>query len=288
MKKLIFVLLAISIASTLHSQDIELSALPKKSIKETEKIINEFIKAINQGDEIESFFNSNEVNYGGAIWMKPVEFVNFIKSLFPIPANDVNLNYGTFDIVEMNESLKEKAIKLNRIFNNFSVIADGSINNKEVTFILQPENNQLKIKSITFWDIALVGNESVNLSNYDTISDLGMTILIPDKFEGPFREGEQINYFLKGETQRDAVIQIMYLPKTAPINLVTYSWVEYITSSYKRSPFEISYLSNGYIYRYEVIGDDKVINKGISVGIENDKYSIIIQYFAFKDTYNQH
>jgi hypothetical protein len=145
----------------------------------------------------------------------------------------------------------------------------------------------LKIKSITIWDIGLVGNESLNQSKYDTISELGISILVPDGFEGPIKEGEQINYFLKGNTERDAAIQIMCLPKKAPINLVTYNWAEYITSRYDRSPFEISYLPKGYIFKYEVVGDDKVINKGISVGIENEEYSIIIQYFAFKEIYNQ-
>jgi len=262
--------------------------LPDNSKNKAEKTVSNFVKAIEKNADLTTFFTGKEANYAGQIWMPINEYTKFIKSILPARIDSINFEFYDFDDIDSSDSLKAKAHDLNRVFNNFSILALGTINNRETTFILQPVNSDIKIYSITLSGIGLQVNEQKTDLIFDSIPLIKLAIAIPPDFEDPVTEKEMISYTLKEETERDAIIQIMSLPKKTPIKVVCEQWVNYITSNYKRSNYEISYLLNGYQFNYEVIDQNNNINKGITVGFENNGYSIIVQYFGLKSTYNNH
>lgn len=269
-------------------QDSKWSMLPDNSKKKADKTVSSFIKAINQNADLTTFFTGNEANYAGQIWMPLNQYTKFIKSILPTRIDSAKFEFFDFDDVDSSQLIKAKAHEFSRVFNNFSILALGTVNNKEATLILQPVNSDIRIYSITIGDVGLQINDQKSDLNFDSIPIIKMAIAIPPDFEGPFTEKEMIIYTLRGETERDAIIQIMSFPKKAPIKLICEQWVNYITSDYKRSDFEISYFLNGYKFDYEVVDQNNSINKGITVSLENNGYSIILQYFGFKSTYNTH
>jgi len=262
--------------------------LPENAKKKAEKTVSNFVDAINKNQDISKYFTSKEANYGGQIWMPLNEYAKFIKSILPKQIDSLKLIYYNFDDVESDELIKAKALELNRVFNNFSIIASGKFNSQNITLVLQPVNSDIKIYSITVESVALKMASKEIDAFYDTIPNIQLALSIPKGFEGPINEKEMISYTLKGNTERDAIIQIMYLNQKAPINVITEKWAQHITSGYKRSEFEISYLLNGYIFNYEIIDAENNVNKGITIGIEHNGYSIIIQYFGFKNAYDKH
>lgn len=272
-----------------HAQDIQLSALEPNLVLSCDDLVEDFIEAYNQGDEIKSYLTPGEANFGGKVWMPIDGFVGFLSQLVPKPVNSYDLKYYTIDDVDMNEDLKEIAIKLSRVFNNYSVLAHGEINGREASIVLNQQGGEMKIYSITIWDIPLMMNNVSEVSPKDTIKRLNIALDIPDSFiKDSVQQNNFISYVKSGETERDETIQIINNPKQAPLNIITYKWAEYVTSPYRRSDFDISYLPNGYIYQYEVIDDNDRVNKGITVGIEHEGQIIFIQYFGFKDAYNSH
>jgi hypothetical protein len=286
MKKVLFTLMIIFLPSILLSQDFKWSMLPEDAPKKSESLINNFIKSFNNSEDLTKYLPKKEGNFGGQIWMPIKDYVGFINKMIPRPIESTHFEYYIFEDIENDSILKSKAVDLNRVFNNYSVMADGEINNRKTTFILQPENDTYKITSLNIWDVGLVNKTSDLSVKYDTIQEIKILIEIPTGFEGPILENGQINYYLKGRTIRDAAIQIMYSPRKAPINILTYSWVGHFISGYEHSDYEISYLPKGYVFKYELVDQNSNINKGITIGIENNGYSIIIQYFGFKDVYN--
>ena len=147
----------------------------------------------------------------------------------------------------------------------------------------------MKIYSITIWDIPLQSkNPATPVMPTDTIDAIDFALVIPAKFNEVENKDHVVTYTLTGETGRDARIQIFYNEKKAELNILTYKWAEYITSSYKKSDFDISYLPDGYIYKYEVLDENEVANKGITAGFENNNYIIFIQYFGLKEAYDTH
>lgn len=288
MRKILTLCFLLLITHYIFAQEIKLSALPDNSKKEAEKVVSKFIKAIKGNNDLTPFITSNEANYGGAIWMPTDEFIRFLKPILPSPIKNSSFKYYTFDEVEQDSLVKNKAIKLNRVYNNFSIFALGTINEKKVSLILQPNEDKLKIYSLNIAEVGLAQKNIQNIVQTDTLKDINIALKIPNGFSKTEEQNGQVTYIMRGETPRDAAIQIMYFEKRAPINIISYKWVEHITSSYRKSEYEISYLPNGYIYKYELIDQDDNLNKGISVGIENSEYSILIQYFAFKNVYNTH
>lgn len=288
MNKVLITLMIALLSSALYSQDYKWSMLPKDAQKKSETLINDFIKSFNNKEDLTRYFPEKEGNYGGQIWMPTKDYLGFLNNIMPSSIESSSFNYFIFEDVENDSIIRLKAVDLNRVFNNYSVMADGEMNKRKTTFIIQPDNGSYKIASFKIADIALVSKSSNISVDYDTIADVKLVIEIPKGFEGPIIEGGQINYYLKGKTVRDAAIQIMYSPKKSPINILTYGWVDHFISEYKHSDYEISYLSQGYVFKYELVDQHNNINKGITIGIENNGYSIIIQYFGFKESYSNH
>ena len=83
------------------------------------------------------------------------EYAKFIKSILPKQIDSLKLIYYNFDDVESDELIKAKALELNRVFNNFSIIASGKFNSQNITLVLQPVNSDIKIYSITVESVAL-------------------------------------------------------------------------------------------------------------------------------------
>ena len=290
MTKQIFTILFIFFSISAKSQaDIKLSMLPDTAKFLSKEVVNNFFNAYSNGEDITSFLTSNEANFAGKMWLPISDFKGFINQLIPRPAENIVFNYYTIDDIDKNEELKKKTIELSRVFNNYSILADGSINGRKASIVLNSVETKMKIYSITIWDIPLKSKSpSPPVMPTDTIDIIDLSLVIPAKFYEVENANHVVTYTLKGETGRDAKIEIIYNEKQADLNLLTYKWAEYVTSSYKRSDFDISYLPNGYIYKYEVLDENEVVNKGITAGFENNDYIIFIQYFGLKEAYNQH
>jgi hypothetical protein len=265
-----------------------MSRVPSHLVLSCEGLVTEFIAAYNKGEDIKPYLTSNEPNFGGGVWMPLDNFIGFLGQVLPKPITDFEFDYYTIDDLEQAKEIKATAVELSRVFNNYAILANGIINNRKATIVLNLEGEVMKIYSITIWDVPLIMQNTQVIIPKDTIERLNIAINIPKSFGEPTSDENFINYVKAGETERDETIQIINNPKQAELSLVTYKWAEYVTSKYKRSDFDISYVPNGYIYRYEIVDENERVNKGITVGIEHNEQIIFIQYFGFKEAYNEH
>lgn len=275
-------------SSPILEKDNTLSALPDNSKENAKKVVDKFIKALKGKKDITSYLKEAELNYGGQLWMPSKQIESFIRRLIPSKIKTSSFNYYTFDEVEQDSVVKKKAIKLRRVYNNYSILALGTLNEKKISLILQPKGDSLKIACVDLPSILQKKMNNKETNQVDTLKNLGIILQIPEGFLKEVGEEEsQITYIMKGQTPRDAVIQILYFEKRVPSNILITEWVDYITSQYRKSEYEIKYLSNGYMYSYELIDSNGDVNKGISVAIENSEHSFVIQYFGFKEAYNK-
>ena len=92
-------------------------------------------------------------------------------------------------------------------------------------------------------------------------------------------------FFYEGSSGRDAVFQIMTDQISGRIYFYTFKFVEHNNQQFKLSNLIVRYVPAGIMYEYEVIDSDGIKNKGITVGIENERKAVLIQFYAFMEVY---
>lgn len=301
MNKLIKILFAILISSNLFSQQTEIKWSPfgDKEKNEALKIADKFMKTYVESDFqlMQKYIPSNEMNFGGDFWLKTQQFLQMIQSM----RGKDNLELGkliayTMDDTENNLDIKEKTLKIYRMFSNFSIFVSAEIidktkdTKKTIYLNLNLDNNKNWIIS-SFLDtsVGLADNTSFPKDKFrtETFDSLDFEILIPKDFSKGQKTGSQTTYILAGNTDRDAAIQIDNFELKAPLDILSYNWVQYIVNQYEHYDILIKYLPYGYKYEYTVKDQDGNLNKGITTAfVSNDRF-VYIQYFSFNEIYSK-
>lgn len=71
----------------------------------------------------------------------------------------------------------------------------------------------MKIYSLNIPHVGLAQKNTSNIIPTDTIKKMSIALKIPNGFSKSEDQNGQITYIMKGQTPRDAAIQIMYLEK---------------------------------------------------------------------------
>lgn len=285
MKKL-FILLLISLfyyRAWSQQAEIKWSPFDDKDKKEALVVANEFMESYIKKDfqEAQKYMAKNEINYGGEIWLKPTEFIAMITDLRG--NNEIKVDKilaYTMDDTEINPEIKDKALKLFRMFSNLSIfininlldITENTTKNLCLNLNLDEDKNWI-INCII--DISITMIENINYPKerfrVEVFKEEKFEIPIPTYFLKGQVLGSQTNYTLPGQTERDASLQVDYYEMKAPVSIMSYSWVQYLVSKYEHSDILIKYMPYGYKYEYFVKDQNGKLNKGITIAFESNK-----------------
>lgn len=301
MKKLSLILLLSFLILDVWTQQMDINWSPfgdkdkNYVIKKTEKFLKLYIDKDFQ--KALSYFDKNEINFGGYIWMKPQEFISMIQ---PLRGNNdlevENIKAYTMNDTEKDPEVKSKTLKIYRVFSNLSIfvavdLIDNTKHNKKTIYLNYNHNDENNWIISSFLDptIGLVSNSSYPKERFrvESFENLKFSIPIPKDFSSKQVIEGQTNFILSGETERDAAIQVEWNEMKAPLNILSYNWVHYIIRQFDHSDILIKYMPYGYKYEYFVKDQNGDLNKGITVAFESNNKFVYIQYFSFSETYNK-
>lgn len=301
MKKIILIATLLLIAKIVEAQQERWSNLEYADKIEALSISNEIIKGLNDKtfSAIVPYLYSNEICLNGGMWSPTEEFTEMIESLINKKIfYDSTLTAYTFDDFQNDPELQAIPRNVFRVFSNRKIIVTGRYNvqhdKADYDFYLIFGNYQNKwlMSAIYLSDVKLIDKTSANsLANHrkETIDSLGLTLMVPEDFSGLVLQDSYPSFILKGETPRDAIIQIISTDLRAPYDFMTKKYVELVVLKiYPNSNYTIKYLSNGIMFDYFVVNpDDNMASKGITIGVENNGKLIIIQYYSFEETHSR-
>lgn len=288
MKLLTSIFLGLFCISAKAQTSIKRSVVPDHMVLQSEKVVNDFFEAYNNKDDIARYLTPGEANFNGMLWLPVGEFIKFLGQFMKRPVQYSSFEFYTIDDIEKDEQLKEKVIDFGLVFNNYSVLGEGSVNGKKSSIILNVQGEDMKIYSVSFPDIPVMRVNKKEVSPSDTIPLLKIALKVPSGFSKPVKDKNTFTLKFEGERASDQIIQIFYNSKQAELGLITHRWAEHVTSRYRSSEFEIGYVPHGYVYKYEVLDENDQVNQGITMGMEHNGQIIFIQYFGFKDLYNRY
>jgi len=300
MKKVIIILLTILFSNLTFSQQTEIKWSPfgEKEKKEVLKIAKKFMDtyADNDFQSLQKMLPKDEINYGGDIWLKTQEFKQMLQSLRGKNQIEIGeIHAYTMNDTEKNPDIKEKTLKIYRMFSNFSIfvtaeIIDKSDDTKKTIYLnFNIENKNWVVSSYSDVSVGLINKTSLPKDRFriESFDDLNFEIPVPKDFSKGKKMATQMTYVLKGETKRDAAIQVDNRKLKASVGILSYDWVQYVTTQYEHSDILIKYMPYGYKYEYFVKDENGISNKGITVAFESNKKFVYIQYFSFAETYNK-
>lgn len=301
MYKIIIVVWAVLFSHFTFAQETEItwSPLGEKEKESVLKVAEMFMKKYTESDfqSIQKFLPDDEVNYGGEVWLKTPEFLAMLKQLRGEDELAVkSMSAYTMDDTERNPDVKAKALKIYRMFSNLSVFVTVEITNKTesssnvicLNFNLD-DNKKWIVSSFLNTSVGFAAKDNFPKDKFrmEFIDDLHFTLPVPQGFSQGDKEKNQITYTLSGDTKRDAAIQVGWYDLKAPVGVMSYQWVQYLTSQYDHSDILIKYMPYGYKFEYYLKDQNDNLNKGITVGFKSHNEFVFVQYFSFSDVYDR-
>jgi len=250
----------------------------------------------NEYTSISTYLADDIIYAGGNSWMDREVFKEKIISLTndEIFKNTRFTGYQFDDFLDQYEG-NDLIGRIYPVFDNHSVLvrmdyqSDGSYQN--TLFVFKKIDNQMILVGLDGFDISKSNSLKNNISGNDyrmeKISQAGITLPVPKDFSGPDKSENQIIFYLKGETDRDAVFQVLIDELKTKIHYYTYKFVEFSNQQYDLSDLTVRYFPYGIIFEYVVIDSYGTKNKGITVGMSGNDRMIIIQFYAFYDIYQK-
>ncbi len=281
-----------------YPQHQQFSPFSESHKQEVIEISKEIIQLINSKDftSLESYLTNNETNLQGQLWLKNGEYLKLLKSLSTgITFNEDESAAYTFDDVLSGTLRKQVSIDLYRVFSDLNILVRGKyIDLKDsakydYSLVYGKFDDRWKLTAIHLSNVNLMIKHTNDLTGFrvEQIEEMNISVPIPPNFSERQIDGNMITFVLKGETPRDAAVQIVSVELKAPIEFMTYKWAEYVAlSRYDNSSFRARLHPLGIIYEYKIIDENGDKNKGITVGIEINDKVVFLQYFSFLETYD--
>ncbi len=245
-------------------------------------------------DSISLLLYKDQVNVNGEHWLSHEELLSRFKAFFR-EARFIQREIVGYTFEDFLESYRESKVidDIYPVFNNHSILfrlfyekQAGS----QPFYIILRENNSGKWQVFSFCQLPLnLAYTSGHLPDMseEFIPMAGIRLPLPEDFEIHDKTENQINYYMKGETERDAVLQVMVDEIQAKLHFYTYKFVEYNNQNYDLSDLTVRYLPYGILFEYEVKDSYGTRNKGITVGLEKNDKIVLIQFYSFYDVYKE-
>ena len=292
----LFIVVYLLFLSQSSAQKIYWSDITTEDRKEASAIIEKFSEYLKNSlyDSIPLLMHQGGVNLNGEYWLSEEELVRELgASLSDVTFVQQEIVGYTFEDF-LDNYRESKVIKeIYNVFNNHSILFRLYYNSRgqlQPYYIILRENSsgEWRIYSLCRFPLSSEGNGiEVHEMPLEYIPMAGISIPLPAGFEMHEKKENQVDYYMEGETERDAVLQVMVDDIQAKLHFYTYKFVEYNNQNYDLSDLTVSYLPYGILYEYEVRDSYGTRNKGITVGLENDNRIILIQYYSFYDVYNE-
>ena len=303
MQKYLGAILSIVIISGLYTssiaQRVYWSDLTTNDRNNAIELTKAFLSDLNEGktDSLINMFCPGESYYAARNQMTAESLIELVTTISTGKKYDkIEYESYLFDDFLEDFTTSEMVGKIYPVFDNHSIlvhaITEQSERREDALIILRNCNNKgFKIISIEFVGIPvelnLPDSESAASCREEKVRDAGISFCIPEDFSGPEELPGQVNFSLSGETERDAVWQVMIDTNSARIHYYTYKFVEHMNLQYKLSGLIASYVPEGIKFEYEVIDPYGTSNKGITIGISARGKNIILQYYAFLDIFER-
>ncbi len=296
MKFLLLVVLIHFFIPDLKAQKVFWSEMSREDVYqaiEASKSITEYLLK-NDYTAINAFLSDDLIFAGPNKWMDKKEFLERIKSQTKdkIFINTRFTGYQFDDFLDRFEG-NDIINKIYPVFDNHSVVVkmdyQSDRNNNNTLFVFKKIKNRIKLVGLYGFDISslVTPPNDIPVQGYrmEKIAQAGIILPVPNDFSEPDKSENQVNFYLTGETDRDAVLQVLVDELKTKIHYYTYKFVEFSNQQYDLSELIVRYLPFGIIFEYVVIDPFGTKNKGITVGMRNNDRMIIIQFYAFYDVY---
>jgi hypothetical protein len=263
-------------------QTRKLSTVPEELATSSKEVVTGFLEAYSNEEDLTPYLMPGLLESG---------FMNYLTNNFPREKALSYLQYFTFDEVEKDEYLRKVASQM-LLYNNHAILANGTINNREATIILNKEGDAMFITWLQFWDVWDDPDQNKNkLSPSDTLEYFKIALRIPEEFEGPQTQPLYFRYKVGEDSAGYASIQIWNRPSFISNSLVeeTLNTVDWIASN-NRNIYNVViwYIKGGYRIDYNLIDNKGNLNYGMTLGIKHEQRFIFITYIGSEASYNQH
>lgn len=298
MKKLWIIILFSGIVPSLSAQKIFWSDLTRDDLLQAIEASRTFFRNLETGsrDSLMNFIQEDSIYVGELSWIDRYLFLDMAieraKEASPLHAQYSGYRFDDFlEQYDRNEILE----KVYPVFDNHSVLVRITFqNNRNVEQVLMVMQKAGNIWSLTgFHGFGLypetLPDQELSRSEFrlEKIEEAGIVIPIPVDFSVADRSDNQVNFYLQGDTERDAVFQILIDELKAKVYYYTYKFVEFSNQQYELSDLVVRYMPYGILFEYTVMDHFGSKNKGITVGLNSGNKMVIIQLYAFFDVYQQ-
>ncbi len=296
MIRITLLLCILSLSQGIKAQKVFWSDLSHFDVEEAIQTADRFIRGIETGhsDSLSGFLAGSPINFGGDQWLDGEVVLDRLLALTPDKSFvDLKLHGYRFDDFLENYTSSDIIRVVYRVFDNHSVIIhalyDHQSRREDALLIMKKNKEGWKITGIAgfgmpFSDVDKRTIPGTTFRN-EKLHTADLILPVPGDFSKADYQENQVNFYLKGQTERDAVFQVMVDERKQKMYFYTYKLVEYNHQHYELSDLIVRYLPFGILFEYTVVDLYGIKNKGITVGLETRDRSVIIQFYSLIDIY---
>lgn len=292
---LIFLFILIRTAS---AQKIFWSDLTREDVQEAIEESRLFFNYLENRriEAVANYIIEDSVYVGAGSWFTRDLFMDMIKErVEEIALQNIQLTGYRFDDFLEQYDHNEILDKVYPVFDNHSVLIRLNYQYhrimEQVIMVMKKDNDHWYITGFHGFGLfpETPAEEDFSLKEYrmEKIAEAGIVLPVPSDFSEADRSDNQINFYLQGETDRDAVFQVLIDEIKAKVYYYTYKFVEFSNQQYELSDLIVKYLPFGILFEYTVTDSYGTKNKGITVGMKSNNKMVLIQFYAFYDIFQK-
>ncbi len=298
MKKIWAIILILVVAQAVPAQKIFWSDLTREDVLQAVETGQIFFSDLQMGkrDSLKYFISEDSIYVGAHRWIDRDLFLDMAtERAEKISFQNMQLTGYRFDDFLDNYDQNEILEKVYPVFDNHSVLIlmnyQFNRSMEQALLVLKKNDSQWTISGFHGLGLYPENTSVQELSRHEfrmeKIGEAGIVIPIPIDFSDADRLEDQVNFYLPGETERDAVIQVLIDELKAKVYYYIYKFVEFSNQQYELSDLVVRYLPFGILFEYTVMDSNGSKNKGITVGLESENKMVVIQLYAFYDVFQR-
>jgi hypothetical protein len=274
------------------------SDLSESDVEQSKKVAEDIIILIDQGryENLLPYLSEKKIDFTGLHWINRDTLIDTLRAISK-GKEFLNLELSGYRFDDFLQSYTENKIieEVYRVFDNHSIIIHAIYQNRgereDGLLVLRKMKDQWKVFGLYGFGVPFHSLSEHSGSEYkyrkEDFPAAGMIIPVPSDFSEKQNQENQVNFLLTGETERDAVFQVMIDEPKQKMYFYTYKLVEFNNQHYDMSELTVRYLPYGILFEYIVVDPYGTKNKGITVGFENKGKSVIIQFYSFLDVFQK-
>ncbi len=296
MKKAWILFLLCVAVRTVSAQKIFWSDLTRQDVQQAVEESRSLFSKVEIGNRevLAKYPTEDSIYVGEQSWFSRDLFLDMlVERTQEISLQNIQLTGYRFDDFLEQYNQNEILEKVYPIFDNHSVLIRMSYQNnriqERVIMVMIKKRDQWTITGFHGFGIfpETPPGEDFPMKKYrmEKIMEAGITFPVPADFSEADKSENQVNFYLEGETERDAVFQVLIDEFKAKVYYYTYKFVEFSNQQYELSELVVRYLPFGILFEYTVTDPYGTRNKGITVGLKSDNKMVVIQFYAFYDIF---